>query len=94
MINKIKTFIFNLNEKGVPLPLVRDPNTDQPSVTMTMMLISFTIAAGSLIGKFTNILGDIDTSGANYLFLTSAGLYLGRRMSGDSTKTEIEKDEK
>jgi hypothetical protein len=93
VINKIKQFIFNLNEKGVPLPLVRDPNTDSPSVTMTMMIIAFVIAAGGLIGKFAKILGDVDVSAANYLFLTSAGLYLGRRMSGDATKTEISSKE-
>lgn len=94
-VEKIKQFVFDLNEKGVPIPLVRDPNTDSPSVTMTMMIISFMIAAGGLIGKFANILGAVDTSGANYLFLTAAGLYLGRRMSSDGKKMDItnEKDE-
>lgn len=93
MINKIKQFIFNLNEKGVPLPFVRDPGTDQPSATLTMMIISFAIAAGGLMGKFAKVLGDVDVSGANYLFLTAAGLYLGRRINSDGKKTEISSKE-
>lgn len=92
VVEKIKTFIFDLNEKGVPLPLFRDPSHDAPSVTMTMMVIAFCIAAAGLVGKFTKFLGDVDTSGANYLFLTAAGLYLGRKMSGDSKTITEEKD--
>jgi hypothetical protein len=93
MINKIKQFIFNLNEKGVPLPFIRDPATDQPSATLTMMIISFAIAAGGLMGKFAKVLGDVDVSGANYLFLTAAGLYLGRKMSGTASTTEVSNKE-
>jgi len=87
---KIKQFIFNLNEKGIPLPLLRDPKTDGPSVTLTLMLISFALAAGALVGKFSKLLGDLDTSGANYLFLTTAGLYLGRKMNSDTNKKTVE----
>lgn len=86
LISKVKTFLFNLNEKGIPVPLLRDPNTDSPSVTMTMMVTAFAIAAAGLIGKFTKVLGEVDVSGANYLFLTAAGLYLGRRMSSENGK--------
>ena len=96
MIDKIKQFIFNLNEKGIPLPLIRDPQLDGPSVSLTIMLIAFAIAAGGLIGKFTKIVGDIDTSSANYLFISTAALYFGRKMSGDVTKKtiELEKEDK
>ena len=86
-IDKIKQIIFDLNEKGFPLPFIRDPATDQPSATLTMMIISFTIAAGGLLGKLTKFLGEVDVSGANYLFLTAAGLYLGRKMTGTATNT-------
>ena len=94
IVTKIKTIIFNMNERGIPLPLLRDPNKDAPSITMTMMVISFAIAAGGVIGKLTKVLGAVDASAANYLFLTAAGLYLGRRITSDGTKTEIEKEDK
>lgn len=93
MLEKLKQFLFNLNERGIAVPLVRDPNTDSPSVTMTMMLIAFTIAALGLLGKFTKVLGEVDVSGANYLFLTAAGLYLGRRMSSNGKTVEVESKE-
>ena len=88
--DKIKQFINNLNERGVVLPFVRDPKTSQPSVTLTLMLISFAIAAGGLITKFTKVFGEVDVSGATYLFLTTAGLYLGRRMGTDANKKTVE----
>lgn len=90
VMDKIKQFIFNLNEKGIPLPLIRDPNTDSPSVTMTMMLVAFAVAVFALIGKIAGLVGSIDISGANYLFLTTAGLYLGRRMTSDGKKGEVQ----
>jgi hypothetical protein len=91
--NKIKQFIVDLNEKGFPLPLLRDPKIDGPSVSLTLMVISFVIAAGGLIGKFTKLTGDIDISGANYLFISTAALYFGRKISGDTTKKTIELEE-
>jgi len=93
-VEKLKTFILSLNERGVPVPLARDPDKDGPSVTLTMMLIASCIAAGGLVGKFTKVLGEVDVSGANYLFLTASGLYLGRKMTGNKNETTIEKDEK
>jgi hypothetical protein len=92
MINKIKQFIFNLNEKGVPLPLIRDPKLNGPSVSLTLMVISFAIAVLGLIGKMTKYLGEVDINGATYLFISTAALYFGRKMSGDSTKKTIEID--
>ena len=92
MINKIKTFILNLNEKGIPIPLLRDPKLDGPSVSLTLMVIAFVIAAGGLIGKFTKFLGAVDISGANYLFISTAALYFGRKMSGDGKKIEVDSD--
>jgi hypothetical protein len=96
IIDKLKELSYKANEYGINIPLLRDPNADAPSVTMTMMVIAFTIAALGLIGKFTKVLGEIDTSGANYLFLTTAGLYLGRKMSSDSSKktVDIDKEDK
>ena len=93
IIDKAKSLIFNMNENGIPVPLLRDPSHDQPSITMTMMVISFTLAAGALISKFTKITGDIDTSGANYLFMITSGLYLGRKMQGNGKDLTVDKDE-
>jgi hypothetical protein len=93
LTNKVKTFINKLNERGIPMPLLRDPKNNGPSVSLTIMVIAFAIASAGLIGKFTKLIGEVDVSGALYLYLTSAGLYYGRKLSGDSTKKTIEMEE-
>jgi hypothetical protein len=43
LIEKIKGVISTLNEKGIPTPIMRDMVTNKPSITYTMLLVSFTI---------------------------------------------------
>lgn len=90
IVQKVKQFIFNLNEKGLPVPLARNPDKDAPDIAFTFFYISGCILMASLIGKLTKLFGDIDTTAAGYAFLSAGGLYLGRRMSGDTKKIEIE----
>jgi hypothetical protein len=94
LIEKLKSLIAALNEKGVPLPMIRDPRTGISSVTLTMTFISFNTALLGQIGKIANLLGDVDLTQANYLFLMCLGAYLGRRMQGNGSTKEviIEKD--
>ena len=84
MPEKIQAFIKGLNDYGIPIPLVRIGGV--PTLTGTMTILSFLTALIGQIGKVTNILGPIDLSQANYLFLISLGAYLGRRMT-NTTKT-------
>ena len=89
VVEKLKAFVDSLNEKGVPLPMTRDPNTGRASMTATMTWISFNTALLGQLGKLTNIIGPVDLSQANYLFLMCLGAYLGRRMQGDSAKKTV-----
>ena len=82
-----------MNDKGIPVPLFRDPDKDGPSITFTFYYATGWLAILSLIGKFSKVLGEIDISGAIYLFLSAAGLYLGRKVVGDSKNVEISKKE-
>ena len=96
VIAKLKEFIQNMNAAGVPLPMIRDPKTGKGSVTLTMTFISFNTALLGQVGKITNLLGAIDLTQANYLFLMCLGAYLGRRMQSDVGKKTnvIESEEK
>jgi len=76
----LKGWVGSLNALGVPLPMVRDPKTGSGSVTLTMTVMSFTACLMGQIGKISNLLGNVDLSQANYLFLMCLGAYLGRRM--------------
>jgi hypothetical protein len=87
-MEKLKALIRRMNELGIPLPTLTDPKDGRGSVTLTMMVISFNIVAIGLIGKYAKGF-DIDMSQANYLFLTTSGLYLGRKFQSDPTKKTV-----
>jgi hypothetical protein len=88
-MEKLKQLIIRLNSYGIPLPLLHDPKSDAPSVTMTMMVLSFNLVLFGLIGKYAKGL-DIDMTQAMYLFLTTSGLYLGRKMQNDGKHVILE----
>lgn len=79
-----------MNEKGIPLPMIRVDG--KPSLTATFAFISFNSAVLGQIGKVTKIIGEVDLSAANYLFFGCLACYVGRRMSGDGKKVEIYSD--
>lgn len=78
MLDKIKEIIAKMNEAGIPLPLIRLGG--KPSFTGTMTFLSFNTALLGQLNKFANIVGDVDLTQANYLFLICLGAYLGRRL--------------
>lgn len=88
MLDKIKEFIKALNEAGVPLPMIRIDG--KATFTGTMTFISFNTALLGQIGKVTNLLGQVDLTQANYLFLICLGAYLGRKIQGSKDKVEVE----
>lgn len=95
MLEKLAQFFNSLNEKGVPLPLIR--LNGKPTMTGTMAFISFNTALLGQIGKVTKFLGDVDLTQANYLFLICLASYLGnKKLVGDGksvTVEEIKKEE-
>lgn len=90
-MDKIKAFILQLNNYGIPLPFLRDPKTASPSVTLTMMIISFSVVLLGLAGKMAKVL-DIDLQQALYFFMICSGLYLGRKIANGSTSVESDKN--
>jgi hypothetical protein len=94
IVDKVKEIILKMNEKGIPVPLFRDPDKDGPSISFTFYYLTGFLAIFSLIGKLTKVFGDIDVSGSIYLFLTAAGLYQGRRIMSDGKKIELDAKDK
>lgn len=97
LTDKIKDFINKLNANGIPLPLIR--LSGKPTFTGTMTFISFNTALLGQIGKVTKLLGEVDLTQANYLFLICLGAYLGRKFQGDgkaaslSDSTDVNKEQ-
>lgn len=86
MLEKVKDFIEKLNSKGIPLPLLRDPKVNGPSVSLTLVFISFNVVLIGLVGKWAKALDGIDVQQAIYWFFGTAALYFGRQMSTTSNK--------
>jgi hypothetical protein len=96
---KWKNFVSNLASKGVPILVARDPKSKEPSVTLTlvvvsagMCMISVAIMLATSIAKihsdFTltpETSGQIhDAFSSSFQFLiASLGGYLGRKMQSD-----------
>ncbi len=93
LVEKIKQFILKLNNFGVPLPLLRDPKQSAPSVSLTMLFISFNVVLLGMIGKIAKVL-DIDLTQAIYWFGICATLYFGRNMSGNGKSIELTEGDK
>lgn len=82
-----------MNELGIPIPILRINGV--PTFTGTMTFISFNTALLGQIGKVTKLIGEVDLTQANYLFLICLGAYLGNKVVGrDNISSEpIKKEE-
>jgi hypothetical protein len=75
--NKLVKFIGELNERGIPIPLVR--LNGYATFTGTMTLLSFLVVLLGSIGKVTKLIGEVDLTQAMYLFGICLGAYLGNK---------------
>lgn len=78
MLDKLKMKLEELQKTGVPLLFIRDPKTGMPSVSLTLMIITFAVCTVGLVGKISDFLGDVDMTQAITLFGLNAGLYFAR----------------
>jgi len=93
-IDKIKQIIFDMNEKGIPLPVLRDPDKNGPSLSYMFYYITGWLMVASLVGKLSGLLGTVDTMDAVYAFLAAGGMYHGRKILSDGKSVTVESNEK
>jgi hypothetical protein len=100
--DKIKQFFMNMNEKGIPVPLFRDPEKNRSSITFTLFLLSGLISLSSFVFDFAmyilfatgKISSKIDPLPKGELLMavgTFGGFYFGRKTFGQET-TNAQKD--
>ena len=82
--NKYLTLVSNLNSKGLPIPLIRDPKTRRGDVALTLVFISSVWLQIGIVGKWSGKFGGIDTAQAFEFFITACSLYWARKLSPDS----------
>lgn len=82
LLDKWKSFVRGMNERGVPIPMIRDPKSGA-SVSLTLVFISFNVWLVSIIGKAAGALGGMDPQQTLNMFIVCAGLYFGRKFQKD-----------
>jgi len=83
------------SSKGLPVFFLRDPKTNKPSVSLTLLIASFIFCILGLINtaSHSKLFGDLDETSAFNLFIASSSLYFGRKLSGDKDSIVIDKDD-
>lgn len=92
MLEKLKALHEKLHEHGLKLWFVRDPIRKVPSVSLTMLFISFNFYLLTLVNKLGGWFSDVD--GAGQLLIISASLYFGRSFSGGKGNITLNSEKK
>lgn len=77
IFKKWKQVVEAANDRGIPLPMVRDPNTLEGSVSLTLVVMSSFLVVVGIVGKAAGLIGGIDMSSAFNFFYASTTLYFG-----------------
>jgi hypothetical protein len=84
-LKKLQDRITELcTKKGVPVVIFRDPVTQQPSASFTLLAVSSGLVIFGLINKIAKLVEGVDIDNALQFFYACAGLYFGRKLSGDN----------
>ncbi len=99
MSNILKLWMQFVNwgsTRGLPVFFLRDPKTNQPSVSLTLLVTSFIFCILGLINtaSHSKLFGDLDETSAFNLFMASSALYFGRKISGGKDGVSVDKEDK
>lgn len=70
-------------KKGIPVPVIRDPVSQQPSASFTLLVISAGLVIFGLLNKVAKLVDGVDIDNALQFFYACAGLYFGRKLTSD-----------
>lgn len=84
LMDKWKQFVRDMNQKGIPVPTIRDPKTGFGSISLTLVFISSVIVIAGILGKTAGMLGGLDMNTAMEFFWTATSLYFGRQFQTKS----------
>lgn len=90
MIDKLEKLLDKAHNIGIKLPYFRDPIKGTPSVSLTLLMISFALYILTLVNKIAGVFGNVE--GTFELLVLTSALYFGRSFSGKAT-TNSDKQE-
>lgn len=68
-------------KKGLPVPVLRDPVSQQPSASFTLLVVSSGLVIFGLLNKVAKLVDGVDIDNALQFFYACAGLYFGRKLT-------------
>jgi hypothetical protein len=91
-VNKLKRLQKRLidwcTKRGIAVPVLRDPVTQKPSASFTLLVVSSGLVIFGLINKIAKLVDGVDIDNALQFFYASAGLYFGRKLTGDNKEED------
>lgn len=94
LVNKWKELVEKANDKGIPLPMVRDPQSLEGSVSLTLVCMSSFLVVIGIVGKAAGFIGGIDMTSAFNFFYASTTLYFGHSWVHKDDSSSKEEDPK
>lgn len=94
MLEQLKNKLKEIQEQGLYIAFLRDPVTKQPSVTLSLLIVSALIVILGLIEKTSKLMGGIDIDNSLSFFYACAGIYLGRKITGNKVTIEPQQEKK
>lgn len=86
-MKKLKELQDKLTEfctrKGLPVPVLRDPVSQLPSASFTLLVVSSGLVIFGLLNKIARLVDGVDIDNALEFFYACAGLYFGRKLTSD-----------
>lgn len=93
--NKVHKQLVYWNEKGVPIPLIRDQHMNGGSLPGTMFFVSFNVALITLIGRITKLVDGVEYSNVMWLMGLTGSFWfmevLGKKVSINKDSFELDK---
>jgi hypothetical protein len=86
VVEQLKKLLKDLQEKGLPIVVLRDNLTGKPSITYSFFVISGILVILGLIGKFAKVSGGIDMDNALNFFYGCGAMYIGRKITNKSSE--------
>lgn len=77
LIQHWKELVSKANDRGIPLPMVRNPNTLEGDVALTLVVVSSFLLIVGIVGRWAGLLGGIDMQTAKEFFYASSTLFFG-----------------
>lgn len=75
-------------KQGIPVPILRDPISQKPSASFTLLVVSSGLVIFGLLNKVAKLVDGVDIENALQFFYACAGLYFGRKLTSDKKEEE------